>query len=123
MAVTKFAMNEASRWRGPGEGHLCCTARSVRMSATTDTTGTFQMPQTMNKIMVDVPTMASCTFTLKVKTADVGASYRAVKADLDGNAYPRSSYTGNEILNFLVPHGSQVVLTGSGGNFVLQPWR
>ena len=98
------------------------TSATVHISATTGVSATFEVSD-FTKLWVGVSSLTSGTVDLK---ADVGGGYQTVGSDLFDTDYPRGSFTGDEVLAFLVPPGVPLSFSTSatcGGNVAIKAMR
>lgn len=110
MAIQTLTVSEATC--GPKNQLLPdYTATATKtLTGTGSVTASFQIPAWCGKFQLEVPTLPSCTFRVWQKT--VGA-VTPIKYDLDGTAYPRTTYTGLELLTFVPMFGAIVQITAS----------
>lgn len=91
---------------------------NVSIAATAANGDTVVLPNGHSKLFVQVPAVTSCTMTMH--TSISGTPVVDITKDLDGNAYPRATFTGNTIVAVRVPPGASVVLaaTMQGGKLM-----
>ncbi len=110
----------------PNHRMLASLAATCRLNGTTGVAATIKLDPQFNKLTVSVPTLTSGTFKISRKSADgVGGTAISIKADLDGNSYPRTADTGADLRHFLTAFGDEVYITASvsGGMLRVQAWR
>lgn len=86
------------------------TTATKTLTGTGTVTASFQIPSWCGVFQLEVPTLPSCTFRVRQKTAGV---VTPLKYDMDGTAYPRTTYTGLELLTFVPMFGAIVQITAS----------
>jgi hypothetical protein len=83
-----------------------CADRSISNAATLKNGDSVNVAYNQKFLYVAVNTAATVTVTPRVT---IGGTTAAIKSDLDGNSYPRASFTGG-LMTFAVIPGSGVKL-------------
>ena len=85
---------------------------NTSIAATASNGDTVVVPPSHRLLHVQVPTIATaCTMT--AKTNLLGTPIVNITSDINGNVYPRSAYTGNSLVTFVVQPGASVVLAAT----------
>ena len=110
MAIKTLSVSAAATGEINGLLPDYTTVATKTVTGTGTVTASFQIPAWCGLFQLEVPTLPSCTFRVKQKTSGV---VTPIKYDVDGVSYPRTTYTGLELLTFVPMYGAIVQVTAS----------